>query len=377
MSNQKRGLLLPANTPDWVKALLVFLTLYMFLVGIGSMSSAFKLMGKGFAEGILSGNPHPLVALFIGILATTLIQSSSTTTSLVVGGVAGGVIEFETAIFMVMGANVGTTVTNTIVSLGHITRSEEYKRAFAAATVHDFFNLLVLLILFPLEYYTGFLTVLADAVMGGFNDVGATKLSSPIKLITKPAVGLLKSMVFGSGPALAIVGVTMTFIALLSLVKLLRSLMISRLENLFDRTVFRTPLLSLMFGLILTMIVQSSSITTSVAVPLVGAGILTIKQVFPFTMGANIGTTMTAVIAALAAMSINEGGAKDMVALRVAFHHVMFNVVGVAMLWFLRGIPIWIATKFAELATWNRLFPLIYIIVTFYVIPFLVVWLGR
>ena len=58
---------------------------------------------------------------------------------------------------MVMGANVGTTVTNTIVSLGHITRSSEYERAFAAATVHDFFNILVTCVLFPLEVAFGML----------------------------------------------------------------------------------------------------------------------------------------------------------------------------------------------------------------------------
>ena len=152
----------PKSMPDWAKGLLVCVVLYAFLVGIGAMGSAFKMMGKGFSEELFGQASGPIVSLFIGILATTVMQSSSATTSLVVSLVAGGAIEFDSAIYMVMGANVGTTVTNTIVSLGHITRSAEYKRAFAAATVHDFFNLLVLLVLFPLEIYTGFLTTLAD-----------------------------------------------------------------------------------------------------------------------------------------------------------------------------------------------------------------------
>ncbi len=135
--------------PIWLKVFLVLAALYLFLVGIGSMGAAFKMMGKSYTEDLLGTTGGPLISLFIGILATTLLQSSSTTTSLVVGLVAAGAIPFHSAIYMVMGANVGTTVTNTIVSLAHITRSVEFQRAFAAATVHDFFNMLVLAVLFP------------------------------------------------------------------------------------------------------------------------------------------------------------------------------------------------------------------------------------
>jgi sodium-dependent phosphate cotransporter len=141
----------------FVKVLLVVISLYFFLVSIGLMGKAFKGFGKDFAETLLQTTSNPFIALFVGILATSLVQSSSTTTSIVVGMVASGVITVGNAVPIIMGANIGTTVTNTLVSLGHITRREEFKRAVSGATVHDFFNLMCVAILFPLELATGFL----------------------------------------------------------------------------------------------------------------------------------------------------------------------------------------------------------------------------
>jgi sodium-dependent phosphate cotransporter len=157
--------------------------------------------------------------------------------------------------------------------------------------------------------------------------------------------------------------------------------MVEKLKNLFDRVIFRSPYRALFFGVVLTVLVQSSSITTSIAIPLVGAGILTIRQIMPYTMGANIGTTITSLLAALAGIAAARGGdgeiAKAMLGLHLAFFHVLFNVVGVIMVWPFRWIPILIAENFARLAMWNRMIPLVYIILTFYILPFLVVWLGR
>ena len=124
------------------RALLIVLFLYIFLLSIGMMGAAFKGFGKGFAEVLLNTTNNSFVGLFIGILATSLVQSSSTTTSIVVGMVASGVLTLGNAVPIIMGANIGTTVTNTLVSLGHVTRREEFKRAIAGATVHDFFNII-------------------------------------------------------------------------------------------------------------------------------------------------------------------------------------------------------------------------------------------
>ena len=171
----------------FVTAAGVVASLYLFLVGINGLSTAIKHMGGDFAENILTTTSNPFIALFIGILSTTIFQSSSTTTSLIVGMVSGGALNLTGAIHMIMGANIGTTVTNIIVSIGHINRGNEFKRAFAAATVHDFFNVLAVLILFPLELAfgllektaTGFGTLLFGSVSG--NEV----FNSPIKMAIK------------------------------------------------------------------------------------------------------------------------------------------------------------------------------------------------
>ena len=108
------------------KIVAIFSILYIFLVSIGMIGSGFKGLGRGFAEELLSSSAAPLIGLFIGILATSLIQSSSTTTSLVVGMVAAGtfgddpILAVTAAIPYIMGANIGTSVTSTIVALAKL-----------------------------------------------------------------------------------------------------------------------------------------------------------------------------------------------------------------------------------------------------------------
>ncbi len=361
---------------------MTFGALYLFLVGIGSMGAAFKSMGSDYTKELLGSEAGPFVSLFIGIFATTLVQSSSTTTSVVVGMVANGIISFHSAVYMVMGANVGTTVTNTVVSLGHIRHTAEFRRAFTAATVHDFFNMIVLLVLFPLEVFTGVLDWIAQHATSVFENVGGTKLANPIKTITKPTINAIQDAIeaIGAGGGVHLgVAILLTFAMLICLVKILKSIMFTKLENLFDQVLFKSPLRALCFGFLFTVLVQSSSITTSIAVPLVGAGILNIYQVVPFTMGANIGTTITAMIASLAALASADaaGRTKAMLGVTLAFHHVFFNVLGVVLVWKIRFVPIWLAENFARLAQWNRLIPLVYIVVTFYLLPFLIIFFFK
>ena len=107
----------------YFKIIGVILSLYLFLVGINGLSAAIKNFGEDFAKNLLLVNDNALIALFIGILSTTIFQSSSTTTSLIVGMVSSGALALSGAIPMIMGANIGTTVTNIIVSIGHINRA--------------------------------------------------------------------------------------------------------------------------------------------------------------------------------------------------------------------------------------------------------------
>jgi len=146
--------------------------LYVFFLSIGLLQTSFTLFGSGFAESLIEKTSNPFIGLFIGILATTLIQSSSSTTSLIVALVAAGTLSLENAIPMIMGANVGTSVTSTLVSLGHIKDRADYKRAVAAASVHDFFNILTVMLLFPLEYFFQPLQRTAEALASIFHGAG-------------------------------------------------------------------------------------------------------------------------------------------------------------------------------------------------------------
>ncbi|HXI02077.1 MAG TPA: Na/Pi symporter [Candidatus Saccharimonadales bacterium] len=352
--------------------ILLILSLYAFLVSIGMLSKAFKLMGGGFVDGLLASATNPVIGLFVGILATTLVQSSSSTTSLVVAMVGGGTMSVATAIPVIMGANIGTSVTNTLVSLGHMRRGREFRRAFAASTVHDFFNIFSVLVLFPLQIATNFLGGLSSSLASLLERAGGLTFTSPLKTVTAPAVSLAVSLLGSHPVVLLIASAAILFLALHRLVVVLKALVVSKAESLFDQVIFRNPGRAMAFGLLLTVLVQSSSITTSLVVPLAGAGLLSLRQIFPYTLGANVGTTVTAILASLAVGEVN--------AVTVAFAHLLFNVCGILLVWplpVIRRIPMRAARGLARLAIRSRLVPLLYILIGFYLGPLLVILLLR
>lgn len=346
------------------RVLLVALLLYCFFLSIELMGLAFKLFGKGFAETLMARAANPFVGLVVGILATSLVQSSSTTTSMVVGLVAAGALSIEGAIPIIMGANIGTSVTNSLVSLGHVTRREEFRRAFAGATVHDFFNWLTVLVLFPVELATGYLAKTAGLIEQALEGMGGVKLFDPVKPLLKPvAKGV--SHLLGDSPTLTLVAaLVLLFLALKFLVDLLKGLMASRAERMLDRTLFRSAFAAIGAGALITAMVQSSSITTSIMVPMVGAGVVTLEQVYPFTIGANIGTTITAMLAALA-----TGQAA---AVSVALAHLLFNLTGAAIFYPLkplRALPLALARGLGDVAARSRPLAFAYIAFAFFILP--------
>lgn len=339
-----------------LKILFLLIALYFFILSIQLMGASFKLMGKGFAQTLIQTTSNPFVGLLIGILATSIIQSSSTTTSITVGMVAGSVLTLRCSIPIIMGANIGTTVTNTIVSIGHVTRRHEFQRAFAAATVHDFFNVLAVIVLFPLELTTHVLEKSASALSQGFVGMGGIKFLSPMKAITLPVINLITGII--PVPAIILIGAfIMLFLSLTRIVKIMRSLVITKFEVFLDKYLFKNDFTSFLLALIITAIVQSSSITTSLIVPLVGAGMLTIRKVFPYTLGANIGTTVTAILAAFATL--------NPVAVTVAFSHLLFNIFGIVIWYPLKKIPIWLAENFAKKTAKSRKNTILFIIIYF------------
>ena len=342
------------------------------MVGIKGLSVGIKELGDDFAKTVLSTTSNSFVALFIGIISTAIFQSSSTTTSLIVGMVGSGALPLTGAIPMIMGANIGTTITNMLVSIGHINRNNEFRRAFAAATVHDFFNVIAVIILFPLEIVFGILE--KSAVWLGnilFGKVSTDAVfHSPIKTAIEWGSNHLVTFSSGNNILLIIISVLLTFTMLFSLVKILRSLVLHKVENFFDQYFFRSAIIAFCFGIILTILVQSSSITTSTIIPLAGAGVLTLRQIYPFTLGANIGTTVTALLASLTL---------DVTAMVAAFSHLFFNIFGIILIYLnplLRDIPMKLAEWVADVALKNKVLPIIYLLIIFFGLPLIIIFIG-
>lgn len=426
---------LPRRLRALLTASAFFVALDLFFVSI-KMLSAFKSLGSGYGHDlIVELASNPFIGLFVGVLVTSVVQSSSSTTSLVVGLVAAGTLgtDPDTAVRMavpiIMGANIGTSVTNLLVSFGHFGDKQEFRRAFTAATVHDMFNLLAVAVLLPLQAATNFLGRLSLGAANLFNDIGGLVFSSPLKLLVRPQQKLIESLVAHGGVATFLIatgcalvclfglmlvvgrsraarsvnglitlfamafggGVTAVFhyptllqsselatlflalgglfASLYGMVRIMRSVVMSRIESLFHGYIFKTALRAFSLGLLFTALVQSSSVTTSLIVPLAGAGILTLVQVFPYTLGANVGTTVTAMLAAL---SLGEPAA-----VAVASAHFFFNILGIAIWYPLRRVPMSLAEGLAGLAVRYPAIAPLFVVMVFFLIPIAIILASR
>jgi len=345
---------------------------YLLICAVSMIGSGFKMSAGEHAKELFAFASNPFAGLVVGIVATALIQSSSTVTSIIVGLVAGG-LPVELAVPMVMGANVGTSITNTIVSLGHVHSKEEFKRAFAAATVHDFFNLLSVLIFLPLEIAFGLLEKMGSWLSGLFYGASDTSIKSFnfVKVATGPIVNTVKDVAINVGEqsggiALIIFGIVLIFVAITLVGKMLKKLMVGKAKDIMHTAIGKGPISGITSGTLVTVLVQSSSTTTSLMVPLAGSGAFKLKDIYPFTLGANIGTCVTAVLAATAV----TGNAQA--ALQIAFIHLVYNILGVAVIYgipFLRNIPIRVAESLGSIASENKLAALGYILGMFFIVP--------
>ncbi|CAE7231465.1 Slc34a2 [Symbiodinium natans] len=439
----------------------VLIALYFFLFGLDLMGGSFSALGSKGAGNLFTFSDNPIAGLMVGILATVLVQSSSTSTSIVVGLVGADVLAVRYAIPIIMGANIGTSVTNTIVSMAHAGDRLELERAFSGATVHDMFNMLAVLTLLPVELIIAAISGeggllywiskgLTDAVMGDSeNDL---TFPSPTKEIVGPFSKLflnkdkntIKALSFGAPTAQScgtgctkycvssdvskawqkvaedayastltactgavtcdsgtcytnagdfytnnietgrtikggflkdvgdvgggIIGLILSLIvlcaALFCLVKLLHSLVMGQAKKIIMKGTNMNDYLAILVGLAITILVQSSSVTTSALTPLVGIGVLPVHKMLPMTLGANIGTTITSILAGLAVMKKSS--------IQIAFCHLLFNLVGI-LIWFpvpiMRRVVVRAACTLGFYASYWRLVPLIYILVMFVAVP--------
>ncbi|XP_076102151.1 sodium-dependent phosphate transport protein 2B-like [Mytilus galloprovincialis] len=393
--------------------------LYTFVCTLDFLSSAFRLLGgkavgEALSSSVLASNP--IAGLMIGVLSTVLVQSSSTSTTVVVSMISADIITVKLAIPIIMGANIGTTVTNYIVAMGQTGDRNHFRRSYAAATVHDMFNWLNVLLLLPIEVATGYLYRLSKAIIDSLPQSNGT-VSEPefLKAITKPFTSFIVSIDSGviaklaqgkdenvttmmkggvmkdigwndtnTGILLLVLSLIILCICLVLIVKLLHSVLSGKIAKIIRRIVnanskgclgFLTGLLAILIGAGLTFLVQSSSIFTSACTPLVGLGIIHIDRMYPMTLGANIGTTGTSLLAAFA--SAGSGNFDN--TLQIALCHLFFNLTGVFAFYIIypmRKLPIG-AAKFMGNVTANyRWFALVYLISMYFLFPGIVFGLS-
>ena len=348
--------------------------IYFMLLAVSIIGNGFNTMTSGHAEGLFEFASHPVTGLIIGILATALIQSSSTVTSIIVAMVAGG-LPITLAVPMMMGANVGTSITNTIVSMGHIHDKREYEKAFQAATIHDVFNVMAVIIFLPLEILFGILEHISGWLVSWMHSDTAVAVGgfNPIKAVTKPVneqlQWLLGDLSNGyAGAIMIVLGIGLIVASITFLGRIMKALMVGRAKSLLYKSIGRGPVSGIASGTAVTVLVQSSSTTTSLMVPLVGSGVLTARDIYPFTLGANIGTCITALIAALGITGVMAEPA-----LQIALVHLVYNVLAVAVIFglpWLREIPPVFSAALARQVAKRKILGVMYILGVFFALPF-------
>ncbi|XP_034739251.1 sodium-dependent phosphate transport protein 2A [Etheostoma cragini] len=428
---------------------LLLILLFFFVCSLDTLSSAFQLAGGKVAGDIFQDNAvlsNPVAGLVVGILVTVLVQSSSTSTSIVVSLVASGLLEVRSAVPIIMGTNIGTSVTNTIVAMMQAAERTEFQRAFAGATIHDCFNWLSVLVLLPLEVASGLMARLSHMLVTSFKLQPGEEAPELLKVITEPVTKLIiqldKCVITGiamgnedmrnrslvkewcqtdlvmstgnvstgnCGPShdlsqlslkcrhlfvstgLSDLSVGLILLAgslavlctcLLLLVKLLNSLLKGQVARVIHKVIntdlpypcgWLSGYMAMCVGAGVTFVVQSSSVFTSAMTPLIGIGVISLERAYPLTLGSNIGTTATALLAALA-----SPGNKLAAAIQIALCHLFFNVFGI-LLWYpfpFMRLPIRMARVLGERTAKYRWFAVLYLLLCFLLLPSLVLGLS-
>lgn len=362
----------------WANWICVAVGIYVLITAVSVVGDGFGAATGGQAEELFAFASNPLVALMIGLLATALIQSSTTVTAIIVGLCAGG-LPMATAIPMLIGSNIGTTLTSTLVSLGMVRDKESFRRAFAAASIHDFYNLLAVIIFLPLELMFGILERISQWLSaqmagtdGGFLATVFGGLGNAVTTVTDPLgddIASILSPLPGpwDGIAMIAVGIGLILAVINFIGKLLKVVMVGRAKKVLHTAIGRGPVSGIASGTLITVMVQSSTTTTSLIVPLAGSGTFSLRQVYPFTLGANVGTTLTALIAAFAFT-----GGEAQLALQAALVHVLYNTFALLVIYglpFFRWIPPTAASTLARLGARNKLYVAGWVIGVFLVLP--------
>ncbi|KRY73626.1 Sodium-dependent phosphate transport protein 2A, partial [Trichinella pseudospiralis] len=434
-----------------INIILILGLLYFFVCSLDLLSKSFTLIGSRIIENMFYNNKilqSSMARVMVGLLATVLLQSSGVSTSIVVSMVASGAIDVKSAIPIIMGVNIGTSVTSTLISLVRTNNSNAFEKTFAAATVHDMFNLATVLILLPVEILSSYLYIVTGYINSNYefliqskeplnfmkviielftdliiqlnttaleesiashnsstaNDVELVKRNCPLQedlnlVNTSNSFELPKKEILythcnhmfayvswsdtGIGMVLLAMSLMSVIGCLFGLVGVLNAIFRGSLAPSVRRLVnvkcpgclsFLTGYMVLMFGAVMTALLQSSSAFISSMLPLVSIGILDLEKMYELTLGSNVGTTITALFAAF-----SQTGKKSSAAVQIALCHLFFNLSGIFLFYivpFMRNLPIGMARKLGKTAVKYPWFPFCYLISTFLVFPGGILFLG-
>jgi phosphate:Na+ symporter len=271
-SQEEKIMFTPQEIMQLIQSLIWLLAgVGIFIVGMNFMGDALEnSAGSGMKSLLEKISNNRFSGVGIGAGVTAIIQSSSATSVMVIGLVNAGVMTLMQATPIIMGANIGTTITGVLVALKN-----------------DYFNMLMYLLAF------------AGVMMGFFK-------SEKIKLLGSLFSGL--GLIF---VGLEIMSSEQAFG---------NSLIKTMFTNIFK--VIDFPLLLILVGIIFTALIQSSSAATGVVITMVGTGVLSLDLALFIVLGANIGTCVTALLASVGANANSK---------RVALIHFTFNVIGTVL----------------------------------------------
>ena len=268
------------NFMDFFGVLTMLGGLALFLYGMETMGKGLEKLSGGRLERILEKlTSNPIKAVLLGAGVTAVIQSSSATTVMVVGFVNSGIMKLSQAVGIIMGANVGTTITSWILSLSGIESSSFFIQMLKPTSFSPILAIIGLLLMM-------------SSKNDKHKDVGSILLGFAV-------------LMFGMN-------------AMSSAVEPLKD--VPQFTHLL--TMFTNPILGMLAGLILTAIIQSSSASVGILQALCSTGAVSFGCAIPIIMGQNIGTCVTAIISSV-------GASKN--AKRTALVHLYFNIIGTTL----------------------------------------------
>lgn len=322
----------------------IALCIYTLIVAVNLISCGIHDLGYDSVQRFVGSTNSPFLLVLLGMLLTFTVQSSTVFTTLTVATVGAGIVPMDMAVMLIMGSNVGTCATSQMVAFGFYRTPDNLNRALSAAMTHWWFNVLSVALLFPIELLFQPLTRgsawLSNALYreesSGFDFDGIVHhLVSPVTDGISSLLHRASNSVAGTiSIAIGVVAIVLTVHAISRLMRELTAAGSHHmLEDSADRQQAFTPVRFVLAGLGLTMMSQSSSATICSTLPFAGTGHLSLRKVLGIVLGANLGTTLTAVLAALAVP-----GEFGQLALQAALIHVLLNLIGLLFVLVIRPV---------------------------------------